>query len=59
MRNEIMLVFSDGNQYKFNVGIAVELIKKFLYRNSEISSKELDNVISVANRSVKLNTKID
>lgn len=54
-----MLVFSDGNQYKFNVGIAVELIKKFLYRNNEISSKELDNVISVANRSVKLNTKID
>lgn len=59
MRNEIMLVFSDGNQYKFNVGIAVELIKKFLYRNNEISSKELDNVISVANRSVKLSTKID
>lgn len=54
-----MLVFSEENQYKFNVGIAVELIKKFLYRSNEISSKELGNVISVANRSVKSNIIID
>ena len=57
MKEEISFGFSDEGQYKFNVGIALELIKKILYKNNDISSKELRSMINIANKITNDNGK--
>ncbi len=48
----------DSKQYQLNLGIAVELIKKILYKNDQLSTKELNKVIDIACRSVKGKEKL-
>lgn len=45
-------------QYEFNLGIAVELIKKVLYKENKINSQELKNVIDIACGSVRNKSKL-
>lgn len=51
--NSFNLDIFNVNSDKFKMCIAVEIIKKVLFKNNSISSKELNNLIAVANRSVK------
>lgn len=57
--NKFSLDLLGIDRNEFNVCIAVEIIKKVLFKNDDISSKELSNVIAIANRSVKANTKLN
>lgn len=57
MKEEISFVLSDEGQYKFNIGIALELIKKILYKNNDISLNELRSMINIANNLTNGNAK--
>ena len=49
----------DGEiQEKLNFVIAIEVIKKYLYKTNKITKEELNNIIKMANRSVKNSLKI-
>lgn len=50
--------FDNDIQEKLNLAIAIEVIKKYLYKTNKITKEELNNIIKVANRSVKNNLKI-
>ena len=45
--------FDDQLQEKLNVSIAVELIRKYLFKTNLITKEEMKTVINNANRSVK------
>ena len=53
MTNGFSLDLPNVDSNQFYVCIAVEIIKKILFKSNSISSKELNNVIAIANRSVK------
>ena len=50
--------FDNEIQEKLNFAIAIEVIKKYLYKTNKITKEELNNIIKMANRSVKNSPKI-
>lgn len=59
MTNEFSLEIPNVASEDLKVRIAVEIIKKVLFKSNSISSKELASIAAMANRSVCLKTKID
>lgn len=43
----------ESSTYKFDVRVAMELIKSILLEGNVITSKEFSNIVAEANRSVK------
>lgn len=58
MTNEFSLEIPNVASEDLKVRIAVEIIKKVLFKSNSISSKELASIAAI-NRSVCLKTKID
>ena len=54
MNKKIDFELNNEQQKKINVLVAVELIKKILYKEDKISKEEFNNVVKNANRSVKI-----
>lgn len=59
MTNEFSLEIPNVASEDLKVRIAVEIIKKVLFKENSISSKELSSIVAIANRSVVLKTKMD
>lgn len=53
MSKKLNLNLSESEKHNLNVSFAVEIIRKLLFETETISSKEFQNVVKIANRSVK------
>lgn len=53
MAGKLNLNLSKSKKHNLHVSFAVEIIRKLLFDSESISSKEFQNVVKAANRSVK------